>query len=303
MINCKICDKGFSSEKGLHCHLKQHGTNMAEYYTKYFPRLNKLTGDPLPFKNKKDYFRKDFDTRAQLVKWCKSSEGIEVERYILQLLRQRVKDKGLERGPSHVELRLADLPDIDAYIEHFGSYTQACSSVGVKPLFSKRLPASFEDIDTKGVKIFIDTREQQPLSFHNSDVMKLDFGDYTAAGDDYDYTYVDRKSAGDFIGTLSVGNLDRFRRELTRARDMDCYLFVVTESSINDIYKKNRWGPHATNLKFIYHNMRELSHEFADSCQFIFSGSRETSEHIIPKILKLGSALWGVDLQYYIDKK
>ena len=117
--------------------------------------------------------------------------------------------------------------------------------------------------------------------------MKLDFGDYTAAGSDYDYTYIDRKSAGDFIGTLSVNNLDRFRRELERARDMDCYLFIITESSINEIYKKNRWGPHSTNLKFIYHNMRVLAHDFADTCQFVFSGSREASELIIPKILKL----------------
>tara|TARA_Y100000590_G_scaffold143436_1_gene164669 strand:+ start:38468 stop:39403 length:936 start_codon:yes stop_codon:yes gene_type:complete len=302
MINCKICDKGFTSEKGLHCHLKQHGTNMAEYYTKYFPKLNKLTGEPLPFKNKKDYFRKDFDSRAQLIKWCKSHEKKEVGEYILKLLRERISDKKLVRGPSHVELRLAELPDVDTYVDHFGSYTQACQKAGVEPLFSKRLPCEFRDVDLDDIKIFIDTREQKPLTFRNSDVMKLDFGDYTAAGSDYDYTYIDRKSAGDFIGTLSVNNLDRFRRELERARDMDCYLFIITESSINEIYKKNRWGPHSTNLKFIYHNMRVLAHDFADTCQFVFSGSREASELIIPKILKLGEALWGVDLQYYIDK-
>ena len=69
----------------------------------------------------------------------------------------------------------------------------------------------------------------------------------------------------------------------------------------NKIYKYNRWGPHSSNLKFIYHNMRVVMHEFADSCQFVFTGSREGSEFFIPKILKCGMDLWGVDLQYYID--
>jgi hypothetical protein len=58
-----------------------------------------------------------------------------------------------------------------------------------------------------------------------------------------------------------------------------------------------------SNMKYIYHNMRVLAHEFAGSCQFIFTGSREESERLIPKILTLGRKLWNVDLQYYIDNK
>ena len=57
--------------------------------------------------------------------------------------------------------------------------------------------------------------------------MKLDFGDYTAAGDYYTYTYIDRKSEGDLKSTLSSGNLDRFKRELERAREFNSYVFVV----------------------------------------------------------------------------
>ena len=301
MINCKICNKSFKSEKGLHCHLKQHGITMAEYYTKYYPRENKLTGEPLPFKNKADYFSKDFSTRAQLIKWCSQSDQEEVGDYILELLKSRVSSKSLKRGPSHIELRISDLPPIDSYKKAFGSYTSACNAAGVEPLFSSKLPEGFKEVDVSGLKIFIDTREQKPLSFDLSESMKLDFGDYTAAGKDYSYTYVDRKSAGDFIGTLGVNNLERFRNELSRARDLDCYLFVVVESSLDKIYKHNRWGPHSSNLKFIYHNMRVLNHEFADSCQFVFAGSRSGSEYLIPRILKLGKALWSVDLQYYID--
>ena len=48
--------------------------------------------------------------------------------------------------------------------------------------------------------------------------------------------------------------------------------------------------------------MRLITHEFPDNCQFVFTGNRQNSISIIPKILKLGRSLWNVDLQYYIDK-
>ena len=302
MIACKECGSEFSSEKGLHCHLKQHGMTMSEYYTKHYPRTNKLTGDPLPFRNKSDYFSKDFSTRAQLIKWCREAKTEEVSSYILEMLRERVKKKGLSRAPCHIELRISELPDLDTYISHFGSYTSACNELGIVPLFGTRLPEGFFEEPVGEMRIFIDTREQKPLSFECSDSVKLDFGDYTAAGEDYSYTYVDRKSANDFIGTLSLKNIDRFRAELQRAKDLDSYVFIVVESDLNKIYKYNKWGPHSSNLKFIYHNMRVISHEFADTCQFVFTGCRKSSEDVIPRILKFGKGLWNVDLQYYIDR-
>lgn len=305
---CKVCGKDFSSERALHCHIKVHQMTLAEYYVKFFQRKNKLTGDLLPFKNKQDYFSKDFSNRTQLIKWCNEA-GEEAKDYILSMLSKRIESKSLVRGPGHVELKVQSMPDLDAYIKHFKSYTEACKACGVKPLFGSRIPPEFfENIDMSDMKIFIDTREQQPLSFVNSAEMKLDFGDYTSAGEYYDYTYVDRKSANDLIGTLSLGNLDRFKREVSRARDLGSYLFIVIESDMSRLEaymraaKSNKFGPHRTNLKFIYHNMREVMHEFADSCQFVFSGSRENSEEIIKKILFFGRKLWNVDLQYYIDK-
>ena len=60
---------------------------------------------------------------------------------------------------------------------------------------------------------------------------------------------------------------------------------------------------HKSNLKYVYHNMRLLMHEFADHCQFIFAGDREQSQIIIPKLLKLGRTMWGVDVQYFLDQK
>lgn len=299
---CKECEESFSSERSLHAHVKKHGLILAEYYTKFYPRSNLLTGDPLPFKNKDQYFNEDFSTRLQLLKWCETAKSKSVRSYILKLLKCRIERKSLGVGPSHLELKLSSLPTIDIYKKHFGSYTKACAEAGVEPMFTRSAPKEFYDDSRGKVKIFIDTREQQPLCFENAESMKLDFGDYAVGGEDYAYTYVDRKGEQDFKSTLSKNNLERFRSELSRAREFNSFLYIVTESDLNQIYKHNRWGPHKSNLKYVYHNMRVLAHEFAGHCQFLFTGNRENSQKLIPRLLTAGDKLWDVDLQYYIDK-
>jgi hypothetical protein len=286
----------------MHIHLKKHKLDLATYYTTYYPRKNLLTGDPLPFKNKDDYFSRDFSTRGQLTKWCKTEDGEVVKKYILKKLKERIEGKKLKMGPNHLELKLSQLPDVKIYQDCFGSYAEACKKSGVKPLFDKKLDPSFfkEDPRIEDLRILIDTREQKPLSFKNSEDLKLDFGDYTVGGEDYNYTYVDRKAEQDFKGTLT-GGFERFRRELQRVKEFDSYLFIVVESDLNKIYKNNKFGPHKSNLKFVYHNMRLITHEFTGHCQFVFSGSRTNSQLIIPKILSFGRKLWGVDLQHYLD--
>ena len=68
----------------------------------------------------------------------------------------------------------------------------------------------------------------------------MDFGDYTMAGDNYTYTYVDRKSETDFKGTLGVG-FNRFTNEIERAKRFNAYLYIVIESSIDQIIKNNKF--------------------------------------------------------------
>ena len=301
---CKECGQEFKSERSLHAHLKKHSLTLGEYYTKHFPRYNLLTKEALPFKNKADYFAKDFATSQQMLKWCNQASKEEVKAYILKELKHRVKTKELKYAPNHLEVLLNKLPPLELFREHYGSYSAACEEVGVEPLYNKGVIKKFyapvEEFENIG--IFIDTREQQPLKFNNSQEMKLDFGDYTSIGDDYTHTYVDRKSETDFKSTLSTG-FDRFRRELQRAKDFNSYLYIVVESSIPKIKKNNNFCPHRSNLRYIWHNMRVLSHDFARSCQFVFSGNRRNSEKIIPRLLAIGEPLWNVDIQYYLDKK
>ena len=297
---CKECGAEFETEKQLHAHIKKHGYYLADYYVKYYPRFNKLTGAPIQFKNKEQYFETDFATRAQLKKWCDTAEKTEVKEYILKILDNRIKNKGWKYAPCYLELYKSKLPETSTYIKYFGSYTEACKKIKVRPIFTTGLTKKFYDNFNK--KIFIDTREQQPLFFKNSENLKLDFGDYTLSGDDFTNTFVDRKSATDFIGTFG-GGFERFRKEMQRCIEVDCYMYIVVEKTVSDIYKHYFPGKKISTLKWAFSNMVKIQHEFNKNCQFVFTNGREESQLIIPKLLSLGSELWKTDIQHYIDNE
>tara|TARA_Y100000310_G_scaffold338357_1_gene427761 strand:- start:924 stop:1937 length:1014 start_codon:yes stop_codon:yes gene_type:complete len=304
LFKCQECERETKSESGLHRHIKaQHNTELSDYYCKHYPRKNLLTGESLKFKNKKDYFGRDFNTYNELLRWCHNANPEETKKYALRLLKKRVSDKSLKFGPTHLELILSELPTIDIYKKLFGSYSFACNQAGIAPMLHKKIPDDFfETIESDFLKIIVDTREQRPLKFKDCQHMRLDFGDYTAAGSNYDYTYVERKGESDFKSTLSQ-HYSRFCEELSRANQMDSYIFIVVDSDIRKIRKNNFFDSRPANLKFIFHKMKEICHKFPQTCQFVFSGNRTNSKELIQKILHHGSALWNCDLQYYIDKK
>tara|TARA_R100000008_G_scaffold82547_1_gene66931 strand:- start:280 stop:1218 length:939 start_codon:yes stop_codon:yes gene_type:complete len=301
-VTCMECNQQFKSDNGLHKHLKAHNMTMGEYYTTHYPRKNKWTQELLPFKNKEDYFNNDFSTRGQMLKWCDKAPKAEVKEYILKQLENRIERKQLKYAPNHLEIELNKLPPIKLYQKMFGSYFAACEMLNIRPLFSQPMLKAFpqEEEYLEDIEIFVDTREQKPLSFKKSSGLKLDFGDYTMGGEHYNYTYVDRKSESDFKGTLGGGK-SRFERELKRARRFNAFLYVVVESSISNIKKNNNFGSYKSNLPYIWHNMREFTHKYKGSCQFIFTGGRINSARLIPKLLYHGPKLWNVDLQYYLD--
>ena len=299
---CKECEAEFNSEKSLHAHLKAHKMYVADYYIKHYPRFNKLNGNPLPFKKKDEYFENDFINRSQLVKWCESAPDEEVKSYIIELGKKRIERKKYKNAPFHLELLKRQLPDIDLYKKHFGTYTNACEAMGSKPIFYKGMPKEF--MNNVEVEVLIDTREHQPLEFNKSTILKLDFGDYTLGGDDFTNTFVDRKSAGDFLSTFG-GQVDRFRREMQRCVELDSYMYIVVEKSLAAIEKEAMFtkGRRVSKLGWVFSNLISVQHEFAGHCQFVFTDSRSHSEEIIPKLLSLGKKLWDVDVQYFLDKE
>ncbi len=151
-------------------------------------------------------------------------------------------------------------------------------------------------------EILIDTRERQPLKFPRSKEQKLAFGDYTLSGDSYTYTYVDRKSGMDFTNTVTQ-NQERFIRELQRSVDMQSYLYIVVEESIANLELYNKMSAHGSNMNYVWSSMRKLQHMFPRNCQFVFTGSRENSQRIIPYLLMYGKELWETDVQYLLTVK
>lgn len=310
---CKECGQAFKSERSLHAHLKKHSLTVAEYYTTHFPRYNLLTGKLMPFKNKEEYFRKDFSNKAQMLEWlsAQSLNSDQFKDYLLTKIYNRINEKKCELMPSHIELELCDLPPLKYYKKAFGSYSQSLNKLKEK-FENKDLKLTYgapivKDFFEKNkvfdeLEVLIDTREQKPLTFKVSKILKLDFGDYTVGGDDYSYTYVDRKSESDFKSTMSVG-FDRFVREIERARNFDSFLYIVVDSSIENIRKNNRSSAHRSNLSYIWHNVRKLIREYSDNCQFIFSGNRKASEFLIPRLLSFGKLLWDCDMQYFVDER
>lgn len=304
-LNCKVCGKDFTSLRGLHIHLSRvHDLALKDYYENYYPRLSRLSQKKILFKNYDQYFESEFRDSKEFHEWCDVAKTKEVSEYIKKVYQKRVQIKKSLNGLSHIELELANLPSIDVYKKFFKSYSEFSESLGLKSNFYKNLPADFW---TKKIpedfKIFIDTREQKPIEFNNSQKLKLDFGDYSASSKYYNYTFIDRKSEADFKSTMSGKNFQRFIREIERAREFNSYLFVVVESDIKKITKNNLFSAHKSKMPYIWHNTKKLSQEFQDSCQIIFANNRSGLKKIIPKLLLFGKQLWNVDVQYFLDKK
>lgn len=255
----------------------------------------------MPFKDVHSYFEHEFINAQQMNKWCRENPPEVVKPYILGKLLKRKEDKELEYAPTFLDLKLSRMPSVEIFRQHFGSYSKAALEAGLKIWYKDKIPADFDK--TPKLQILIDTREQKPLTFPSSSIMKLDLGDYTLGGENYSYTAVDRKSESDFKSTMTMG-FTRFCAEMQRARDFGCFIFVAVECSISDIYAHNSFkGGHKSNLDFVWHQLKEIQREFKDCCQFLFTGSRENSQALIPKLLYHGKKLWKCDVQYFLENK
>lgn len=302
MIECKICNKPFDADKSFHIHLKKHGMYQAEYYCKYYPRKSLHYQRQIPFKNKQEYFDQEFIDLTEFMMWENSTSSDLVKAKCLDMLNKRIKEKEYSYAPFYNEIKTLMLPPISIYKKHFGSYTKACKSIGMEPLFNKSMPKEFFDFQLQDFEMLVDTREQDPLPFKKTKKEKLYVGDYLINNSAYSYTYVDRKSETDFLGTLASG-VTRFEEEIKKAVALDSYLFVVVESTIEKIKYNQKKFSRKTNLDYVFHNMRQLTHRYPRKLQFLFSGDRNNSMDLIPKLLYYGNKLWNVDIQYFLDNE
>lgn len=310
-IVCKICDKEFETDRQLHAHLKAHKIRMVEYYQTYYARHDRYDGKIIKFKNKEQYFTSDFNNRGNLKKWLTGADKEEAKSYCVDLLKKRKNKKNLIYAPTEIELRTTMMPPIHFYNKLFGDYYKLCEDIGLKSkygepnqqMFPKNI--DYEDLESKGISVHVDTREQKPYKLNLPiDVTTLKYGDYTLSDAEVcGNLHIERKSISDFIGTLS-GGYERFKREIERANEADANLVVLVEDTLDHclafknlpyVSKKIRVTP-----EFVFHNVRELIQEYPH-VQFLFTKGKVEAARVAETLLLSRGWYDSVDLQNAYD--
>jgi len=307
-VICKVDGKEFKDEKSLHLALRGYGLNKEKYYHTYYPKKDLLTGDTINFKTKEQYFNSDFNDKNNMKKWLKEQPIEKAQEYTKQLLAKRKEDKKLTYSPCQVELRTIMAPSIISYNKLFNDYYDVCSSIGLENKFihPSNIIHQFKNKLNSKDTIYVDTREQNWLKFNIPfEIKTLPYGDYTCSNDNCS-CFIERKSLSDFISTLSVGNLERFKNEIIRAKKDNAYLIVIVEEKLSNALSF-QYLPHISKKikatpEFIFHNVRQLLQEF-DNLQFVFVDGREEMKRTIESILASKCFYKKVDLQLAYDMK
>lgn len=304
MVKCKICNLDFETEKYFHTHLKSHKLRMVEYYQKYEPRYDLLTGEIINFKNKDYYFSNDFNNKNSMKKWLSQQTEEAQKEYLKKFLTQRKEKHNLIYAPTEVELRSVTSPPVPYYHRLFSDYYKLCYDIGFKKKYEypkEKLKYEIKD----GFKIFIDSREQMPLVIdYPTETKGLKFGDY-AINDPENKCYIERKSISDFIGTMS-GGYERFCREIERSIAAEANLIVLVERPLQEclsfqylsyVSKKIKVTP-----EFIFFNVRELIQKYSN-VQFLFVDGRQECVEVMKKIFFSNGEFKKYDLQLMYDLK
>lgn len=86
------------------------------------------------------------------------------------------------------------------------------------------------------ITIKIDTREQRPYGFENSEVGTIPVGDYSIKGLE-NHIAIERKTVDDLVRCL-ITDRQRFGKELHKARALD-YFALIIEASLSDLVNGN----------------------------------------------------------------
>lgn len=299
-VICPICNQEFSDNKHPY---SNHKIKLADFFPKYFPKLDKLTNEPIPFKSIEQYLTTDFVNKRNLASWVKKQPVEVAKDYCKELLIKRKNKKGLIYSMSQVELRTLPMPSVLTYNELFGDYYKLCEEIGLKNKYKSVDKLEFKPCE---YNVQIDSREQSPFIFKylKSEVKKLNFGDYLLQSSD-NYVYFERKSLSDAIGSLSTG-YERFCRELDRAQEAKEHLIIIVEESLNNLLSFN-YLPHISKKikvtpDFITRNIRDIIQKYP-LVQFLFANGRVKAVEVMEKILFMGEIYKEIDLGLVYDSK
>jgi hypothetical protein len=303
MISCKECNCEFEDDSSLHYHLRNHKLTKEKYYQKFYPRLDLLTKEPLEFKTKEHYFNNWFSNRTNCIKYIKELPNEAREKFICDLIENRKRIKGIKYLPSQVELRSCVLPSI-IFLEKLG---YCYNDIGHKVNLINKYDYTIDKLNfhNEPLEIICDTREQTPLNFKKSKIIinGLNYGDYTCKSH-FNNVFIERKSPTDFINTFS-SQVERFEKELDRAKTIDATILVLVEFDFNDALGFNHvpYIKKRTNITpdFVFHNVRKLCQKYTN-VQFAFVDGRKKMVELIEKIYSCEQNIRVIDLQYAIDK-
>ena len=129
------------------------------------------------------------------------------------------------------------------------------------------------------VIIKVDSREQRPYEFENSEVGTVPVGDYSIMGLE-NHVAVERKTLDDLIGCLTKDR-ERFEKELHKARALD-YFALVIEASLSDLVNgrfRSKMGPKSAVQSLLTFSIRyRLPIFFAENREY---GARVTESLLV----------------------
>ncbi len=307
-LNCKICE--LENPEPSHF-WKEHKIKESDYYLKYYPKKDLLTQEILLFKDRDSYLLNNFANKHNLKKYFNNLSRLESKMEFLKgLLLKRKEIKGWIYTPTQVELRSCpEMVGISTFNNTFGDYYWLCEhrpemgfkSRGFKNINESTILKSARDIKT----ILVDSREQHLIEFKDMEISTLPYGDYTVKDNNFGI-YIERKSIQDFVGTMLPTNLDRFARELERAKQNGDYIILLVESPFNTClnFEYNTRIPRFSQATsaFIFHNVRELLQKY-DNWQIAFCDGRKDMKSKIIKIFEMQDYWKSADLQLGLDLK
>ena len=298
-----LADHSFHQDlDALHKHLRfKLKLKQAEYYTQHHPRVCKATGQPIPFKDRDQYFETDFISPDHMKRWLKAASRDERAEYTLHLMKERASSKGLSFAMGDTELQSLGWPRA-RFFESLPEYPAKCVEWGLKRRFGY-LSLPMPVIQPK--PLIIDTREQDYLAFGGIATVrtKLEYGDYAFQADQT--VAIERKSLPDLISTM-ISGYDRFVREIQRCQEVGGYLVVLCETDIHSALAFDQIPKIRTHTKVgpqvVFHNIRELSQTYGDAVQFAFCEDRLHMTKVVAAVLYWGDAARRIDIQHCINE-
>ncbi len=312
-VICHIDGSEHASVADLHALLKSLRIRQADYYHKHYPRLDRVTGQLIPYKDYKQYHSQDFADKESLRQWIRANP-VEGKKWAIEWLRRRKEEKSLVYAPSQVELKSLCCPSMH-YYDSVGGYYSICRDLGFKERYTQETPA--KAVNLIAATIICDTREQLPLDLTVKTVKTgLNWGDYSLASPHYMGVRIERKSLPDMIGTLSSKKVahkriaedspcERFERELIRAKEDGGYLIMMVEAPLDDAltFRDLPQIKHGkATASHIFKNLRDLLVKYPLTWQVVFVKNRTDAATKLVRLFGIGSQIKKIDLQYALEK-